>query len=66
MKTIDMTLIADSGSTKTHWALAGSGSVLAQTQGINPVHQSREQMADILAQELLPHVPQPKRSIHPV
>lgn len=59
MKTIDMTLIADSGSTKTHWALAGSGSVLAQTQGINPVHQSREQMADILAQELLPHVPHP-------
>ena len=59
MKTIDMTLIADSGSTKTHWALAGSGSVLVQTQGINPVHQSREQMADILAQELLPHVPHP-------
>ena len=59
MKTIDMTLIADSGSTKTHWALAGSGSVLAQTQGINPVHQSREQMADILVKELLPHVPHP-------
>ena len=54
-----MTLIADSGSTKTHWALAGSGSVLAQTQGINPVHQSREQMADILVKELLPHVPHP-------
>lgn len=59
MKTTDMTLIADSGSTKTHWALAGSGSVLAQTQGINPVHQSREQMADILVKELLPHVPHP-------
>ena len=38
-----MVLIADSGSTKTDWALVGFSEVtVIQTQGINPVHQSRE------------------------
>ncbi|MBQ6653079.1 MAG: ATPase [Prevotella sp.] len=51
-----MTLIADSGGTKTHWAIAGSGCVLAVTQGMNPVHRSDEELAHVVADELLPHV----------
>ena len=47
-------LIADSGSTKTDWAM---GSLRLHTQGINPVHQSDEQIAAILRDELLPQLP---------
>jgi N-acetylglucosamine kinase-like BadF-type ATPase len=46
-------LVADSGSTKTDWAL---GSRRFSTQGINPVHQSDEQIAAILDNELLPQL----------
>jgi len=54
-----MILIADSGSTKTDWALlndkAYDRSVVAsfKTQGITPIHQSPEEMRHILGQELL-------------
>lgn len=49
-------LIADSGSTKTDW-LCGSGeTTLVHTQGINPFHQDRETIREILLQELLPQV----------
>ena len=50
-----MVLIADSGSTKTDWALqSASGAVERfQTQGINPFHQNRVLIADILRRELL-------------
>ena len=50
-----MILIADSGSTKTDWVLAGTkteGSRVVerlQTEGINPFHQSEEQIAAILS-----------------
>ena len=47
------TLIADSGSTKTDWLLKPGGRRL-HTQGINPIHQSDEQIAAILRDELLP------------
>lgn len=64
-----MILIADSGSTKTDWALAPSPSALSSdstlltshsslltTQGINPFHQNRVLIADILRRELLPQL----------
>ena len=45
-----MILIADSGGTKTDWAIVTSASqpVVLNTQGINPVHQSREEIVRIL------------------
>lgn len=44
-----MKLIADSGSTKTSWALVGDDKVLTyQTEGINPIHQSEEQIKVVL------------------
>ena len=51
-------LIADSGSTKTDWVLLNNGQVnaCAQTQGINPFHQSEEVIAAILHDELLPQI----------
>ena len=52
-----MVLIADSGSTKTDWALIGSSGVsVIQAQGINPVHQSREAIMQILQDELKPQL----------
>lgn len=49
-----MILIADSGSTKTDWVLAGQEVV--HTQGITPVHQSPDDIRQILEQELLPQL----------
>ena len=53
-----MTLIADSGSTKTDWLLQAEDGTRApsvfHTQGINPIHQSDEQITAILRDELLP------------
>ena len=46
-------LIADSGSTKTEWAL---GDVRVKTQGINPFHQDDETIRNILKDELRPHL----------
>ena len=64
-----MILIADSGSTKTDWALAPSPSTLSPdsslftlhsslftTQGINPFHQDRAVITEILRCELLPQL----------
>lgn len=53
-----MILVADSGSTKTDWALQSvSGSlVYYHTQGINPFHQDRAVIAEILRRELLPQL----------
>lgn len=59
-----MILIADSGSTKTDWALAeentktaaGPVCTLLHTQGINPFHQSEETVRTILRDELLPQL----------
>lgn len=53
-----MILIADSGSTKTDWALA-EGKTLVKTlhtQGINPVHLSENEVRTILRDELLPQL----------
>ena len=59
-----LTLIADSGSTKTDWALTGidpsprrvSAATRFHTQGINPIHQSDNEIRQILHQELLPYL----------
>lgn len=53
-----MILIADSGSTKTDWALVdGQHWEALSTQGLSPVHQSDALMRQILVDELLPHLP---------
>ena len=44
-------LIADSGSTKTDWALVdeqGNVMVTCKTQGISPIHQSDAEILDVL------------------
>ena len=53
-----MILIADSGSTKTDWALQSASGALVRfhTQGINPFHQDRAVIAEIFRQELLPQL----------
>ena len=62
---MEMTLIADSGSTKTDWVLMPADSTAPRqtalqtgttlrTQGINPIHQDDGQIAAILRDELLP------------
>ncbi len=53
-----MILIADSGSTKTHWALmtANGHSTDMFTAGINPVHQSEEHIRHVINAELLPQL----------
>lgn len=52
---MDVTLIADSGSTKTDWLLKPCHE-LFHTQGINPIHQSDEQIIAVLRNELLPQL----------
>ena len=51
-----MILIADSGSTKTGWAVVDNGRqvVAMSTQGINPFHQDAENIATVIEEELLP------------
>lgn len=49
-------LIADSGSTKTDWALVdeqGNVMVTCKTQGISPIHQSDAEILDVLCKELV-------------
>ena len=53
-----MILIADCGSTKTDWVLLNGSERVAQvfTQGMNALLLSEDQMADIIAKELMPHI----------
>lgn len=52
-----MIIIADSGSTKTDWALAdGKGFRCVKTQGINPVLMDSEAIAEVVRGELLPQL----------
>lgn len=56
-----MILVADSGSTKTDWAIVDKDTTLRiNTQGINPVHQNCEAILKILYEELLPHLEVPE------
>lgn len=50
-----MTLIADSGSTKTAWCVAEKGRVI-HTQGINPFQQDEQTICDVLRKELMPQL----------
>ena len=61
-----MKLIADSGSTKTDWVLADGADIRArlQTQGINPFHQSEDDIRAILRRELLPQLRADRLSVH--
>ena len=63
-----MTLIADSGSTKTDWCLARGGEVVARmaTQGINPFYQSDEDITRILEDELMSQWPDGVEDAHDV
>lgn len=49
-------LIADSGSTKTHWCLVQSGSVVHEvfTDGINPFYQTDMEIIALLDTQLIP------------
>jgi len=57
-----VTLVADSGSTKTDWALCCDGEIdtIVETEGINPVHQSQSEISAILssARSMMPSPPQ--------
>jgi len=54
-----MILIADSGSTKTDWALTANGGdvELFRTKGINPFHQDEATIEAIICDELLSQFP---------
>lgn len=53
-----MKLIADSGATKTAWALVhGNGVTHLKTQGLSPYYFTAAQIADTLKTELLPALP---------
>lgn len=56
-----MILIADSGSTKTDWALVDNHQVVREikTKGLNPFQVSEEEIAEEIRSELLPHLPSP-------
>ncbi|MDY0103582.1 MAG: ATPase [Lentimicrobium sp.] len=50
-----MMLIADSGSTKTHWCLVdNNGKKLIQTIGINPYQMNYEAIKEVLENDLFP------------
>jgi glucosamine kinase len=52
-----MILIADSGSTKTDWALLGAETILFQSSGLNPFYQSSEAIGEVLSTQVAPFVP---------
>ncbi|MDP4240399.1 MAG: ATPase [Bacteroidota bacterium] len=51
-----MVLIADSGSTKTHWCVVRNGVVVNEilTAGINPFYQTDLEIIGLLAEQLVP------------
>jgi N-acetylglucosamine kinase-like BadF-type ATPase len=52
-----MMLIADSGSTKTHWCVIDAqGKKLIQTIGINPYQMNNEAIKEVLEKELYPYL----------
>ncbi len=54
-----MILIADSGSTKTHWSLVQDGEVVSEifTDGINPFYQNDFEITALLNTQLIPKLP---------
>lgn len=60
-------LIADSGATKTDWALGRNGEIVKRfsTKGISPVYQSQEEIAEEIRQNVYPILKdKPIASIH--
>lgn len=53
-----MTLIADSGSTKTAWCMAGHPQQVIHTQGLNPYQQTEADICHVIRDELLPALQQ--------
>lgn len=53
-----MILIADSGSTKTHWTVLKQGGILQEvyTKGMNPFFQTPEEMGAEIRRALIPHL----------
>lgn len=53
-----MNLIADSGSTKTHWCLVENGQIIKQifTKGINPFYQSENEIKTEIELYLIPEI----------
>lgn len=53
-----MILIADSGSTKTHWCIADNSTAIKHiyTKGINPFYQSEEEIRLEIQQYLIPKI----------
>ena len=60
-----MILVADSGSTKTDWRIIDARGKIhqAKTAGLNPYHQSSDDMAQVLNQELLPQLTVPVEQV---
>lgn len=58
-----MKIIADSGSTKTHWSLIEKGEVLKEifTNGINPFYQSTSEILSELNSDLFPKIAEPEK-----
>ena len=55
-----MILIADSGSTKTHWCFINKGEVLQEiyTDGINPFYQTEMEIIALLDSQLISRLPE--------
>lgn len=51
-----MKLIADSGSTKTAWAVVGVEDKIITTSGINPIFMDVNTITDVLKTQLKPHI----------
>lgn len=51
-------LIADSGATKTDWCLTSKGEIILRfsTKGISPVYQTEDEIAEMIAQQVLPNL----------
>ena len=68
MSKADITLVADSGSTKTDWIFFGweNGILEVCTSGINPVRDSEDAISRVIAEQLLPRLPEgsPVRHAH--
>lgn len=50
-----MTIIADSGSTKTEWIVGEIADLSVTTKGINPVRDTKEEIQNIISTELMPY-----------
>lgn len=53
-----MILIADSGSTKTHWCVIEKSTIIKEvfTSGINPYYQSEEEIHNLIEAQLIPEI----------